>query len=892
MRQYFYIGHRFNFCPLVIRLVRKITVSALLLAVSLLAASPAALAAGTVTVCDSGCDETTIAGALSSVDADGTILVSAGVYTEHDLTVDKNVSITGDGAATTIVQAAEAEHLEQGRVFNVDSGVTAAIEDLTIRYGDVTGTQSAQFQGGGIRNSGDLTLTRVTVASNRTKASMDFLAEGGGIYSEGPLTLNNTTIENNMVVSGDSYDAPLDSKGGGVYVKNDIAVINSVIRNNTVIGGDCNSDSSCADMYNYGGGVCIYGGTLTLIGSAIQDNTTGQAADSSNQGSGGGIYGNEAEVDITQSTISGNAAFHDEGGGIYLMAHGVTLDLKIKNTTLSGNSAAEGGAIYMSTQVSATTSLLFDNCTIYGNEADDYGGAFFFHEYDSDATVEYKNTIFFGNTSGGAAEDCYNNGATLTSRGNNLFENGTSIPTDGNGDRTVTDAGLSSLGDHGGPTMTHALQYESPALEGASATDIEGNNVAVDQRVVSRPQETNNNIGAFEARIHTLTIATDGIGAGRVVADIGNIDCGLTCEDQYPEYEKITLTAIPESTYPFSAWSGGGCSGLGTCTVTLDEAKTVTATFSPYTLSVTKTGTGTGTVTADLGNIACGSACSDDYDLNTQVTLTAIPSTDSSFSGWSGGDCSGAWSCQVTIDQAKTVTAEFSLNRYTLYVNKTGTGVGTVSADSGSIACGSACSDDYDHSTLVTLSAAAGAGSGFSGWSGVCSGTGTCGVTMDQTKTVTAGFTLNRYALSVGKTGTGQGTVTSDLGSIACGSACSNNYNYNTTVSLLATPAVGSSFSGWSGGFCSGTGNCQVTVDQALTVTAAFTLNQYTLSVGKTGTGEGTVASDSGNIACGSACSDDYNYNTQVTLSAGPSTGSSFLPAGPEAAVPVQGPAR
>ena len=119
----------------------------------------------------------------------------------------------------------------------------------------------------------------------------------------------------------------------------------------------------------------------------------------------------------------------------------------------------------------------------------------------------------------------------------------------------------------------------------------------------------------------------------------------------------------------------------------------------------------------------------------------------------------------------------------------------------------------------------------------VCSGTGACEVTIDQAKTITAQFTLNQYTLSVSKTGTGGGTVTADSGGIACGSACSDDYDYNTVVTLSADPSTGSSFTGWSGGVCSGTGACEVTVDQAKTVTAEFALKQYTLTVSKTGNG-------------------------------------------------------
>ncbi len=85
-----------------------------------------------------------------------------------------------------------------------------------------------------------------------------------------------------------------------------------------------------------------------------------------------------------------------------------------------------------------------------------------------------------------------------------------------------------------------------------------------------------------------------------------------------------------------------------------------------------------------------------------------------------------------------------------------------------------------------------------------------------------AGFTiLVGQTLAVNKTGTGTGTVTSDVGAINCGATCSDIFA-GDTVTLTATPTGGSMFAGWSGGGCSGTGTCVVTVNAATTVTATF----------------------------------------------------------------------
>jgi hypothetical protein len=78
------------------------------------------------------------------------------------------------------------------------------------------------------------------------------------------------------------------------------------------------------------------------------------------------------------------------------------------------------------------------------------------------------------------------------------------------------------------------------------------------------------------------------------------------------------------------------------------------------------------------------------------------------------------------------------------------------------------------------------------------------------------------YPLSVIRTGTGSGTVTSVPAGINCGTSCAANFNSGTSVTLTAAAASGSIFTGWSGGGCSGTGPCSLAISAAGTVTATF----------------------------------------------------------------------
>ena len=194
-----------------------------------------------------------------------------------------------------------------------------------------------------------------------------------------------------------------------------------------------------------------------------------------------------------------------------------------------------------------------------------------------------------------------------------------------------------------------------------------------------------------------------------------------------------------------------------------------------------------------------------------------------------------------------------------LTVHKTGAGSGTVSSDLTGIDCGTTCTFLFDYNAVVTLSATPATGSNFAGWSGACAGSGSCIVSMDVAKTVTAHFSLNTYTLAVGSSGAGSGTVTSAPTGIDCGTTCSFDFDYGTAVLLSATPAAGSAFAGWSGD-CSGTGTCTVTVDDAKSVTADFSLlPTYAIS------GDAGVAGVTLNYTGGSTTADDHGqYSFRV----------------------------
>jgi alpha-tubulin suppressor-like RCC1 family protein len=157
---------------------------------------------------------------------------------------------------------------------------------------------------------------------------------------------------------------------------------------------------------------------------------------------------------------------------------------------------------------------------------------------------------------------------------------------------------------------------------------------------------------------HTLSVTTPINGAVRSQPAV--IDCGsgnTVCSTSYYLGAVIRLTAVPAANYAFTGWTGA-CSGSGVCSVTIDAAKSISATFvEGYALSVSKTGSGT--VSSSPAGISCGASCSNGYSTGTSVALSAAPDSGSIFAGWTGA-CTGTGSCTVTMDEAKSVGATFT----------------------------------------------------------------------------------------------------------------------------------------------------------------------------------------------------------------------------------------
>ncbi|HEX2622952.1 MAG TPA: choice-of-anchor Q domain-containing protein, partial [Phototrophicaceae bacterium] len=191
-----------------------------------------------------------------------------------------------------------------GGIYNAEGGT------VEVTHSTFSGN-TADF-GGGLGNLGIMTVTKSTISGNTT-----LTGGGGGIDNSGSLTILDTTISGNS--------SP-ESEGGGISINNggSLNLIGSTISGNT--------------SGNWGGGIAVIGGGLTLTNSTLFNNTAVF---------GGGIGNNNTSTtSLTHATISGNnAAASNQGGGIYNEGTLTITNTIAANTTTGGDCFNNGGTI-------------------------------------------------------------------------------------------------------------------------------------------------------------------------------------------------------------------------------------------------------------------------------------------------------------------------------------------------------------------------------------------------------------------------------------------------------------------------------------------------------------------------------------------------------------------
>ncbi len=379
-------------------------------------------------------------------------LANQTIVLTSEIDIEKNITITGNKQITL-------SGGNTNRILDIENGATVTIDGVTFTNG-----KHATLHGGAIFNSGKLTIINNTFIQNSAAQN------GGAIFSDGTVTITDSTFTSNTA----------GLRGGAVDSNGTLTMSTSDVKNNNATngGGIGNSGTMTVNTTLFTNNTAFTGGGIansddfTLNDSTLTEN---------NANNGGGLY-NSGEMTVERSTFVNNRS--TDGGGA---SNTGTLDLR--NTTFSANVATNfGGAVYNS------VTLNLRNSTLTANEAASGAGLYSV----SNATYP-THTLIVNQTSG---DDC---GGTISSNLYNIDSDG-SCSLGSTGDLPSQTIVLSDLGDNGGETQTHLIESGSVA-HNAGGTSCQ----TVDQRGITRAQDTNCDIGAHELVAPTLSILGNGV---------------------------------------------------------------------------------------------------------------------------------------------------------------------------------------------------------------------------------------------------------------------------------------------------------------------------------------------------------------------------------------------
>jgi len=461
-----------------------------------------------------------IAGACAGVTP--TNGISQTVYITKSLTLQGGYTNTNwlvhdpDSYPTTL------DAQDAGRVVIVEGAVDVSLDHLTLTGGLAT-TGTLSNDGGGIHNSGNLSLSNSIVSASRAPD------DGGGLYSTGSLIITASTIENNrttgnngigggianggglLSISGSTIEnnrtAGSFGSGGGIYNNGGtLSITGSTIGNNRL----ASPSADGGGLYNGGGSIATidtttvfsnasrYGGGIYNAGSLSLQNSL--VISNSGSGDGGGIL-TWGVLTMTNSTLAYNIA-NDDGGGLNNLEQATLINSTISHNLGRGtNHGVGGGAIYQA-QDGPTPVLTLVNSTVVSNTSNVSGkdGIHLLH-----GSAVLSSSLIAAN----GTENCSVDSGSFSSDGYNL-DDGDTCGLDATGDITNTAAQLGPLTDNGGPTagsgqaiLTHALLDSSPAVDQILAENC---TVSEDQREFARPQNELCDIGAFELQQTTTDV--------------------------------------------------------------------------------------------------------------------------------------------------------------------------------------------------------------------------------------------------------------------------------------------------------------------------------------------------------------------------------------------------
>jgi hypothetical protein len=259
----------------------------------------------------------------------------------------------------------------------------------------------------------------------------------------------------------------------------------------------------------------------------------------------------------------------------------------------------------------------------------------------------------------------------------------------------------------------------------------------------------------FNLRQVPVNITFLGSGAGTIVSQPAGLNCTTSCSVGFAYSSTVTLRATANPGSTFIRW-GGACriaESNEACTLQIGDVNEVTATFSlgidKLTVRQNNGFFGGGLVTSIPSGISCGVECTYTFPRGTLVSLVGVAGPNSTFNGWDGPvGCRGLEPCTVTMNGDVSVNANFTAIPIIATIVRNGTGKGVVTSRSGTINCGSVCTTPFNFLTGLELTATAGPGSVFVGWSGGgCKGQGICQPEL-VSATITATFNSAMHDLS------------------------------------------------------------------------------------------------------------------------------------------------
>ena len=476
------------------------------------------------------------------------------------------------------------------------------------------------------------------VDSNLTKLDGETLRRVlliDGTATNGPIT-NATVIDGVSIQNGKAPNAVGNpTRGGGIYCIGSGA------------GHDCspsiNNATFSRNMADLGGAISNEGNSSPSISNATFSSNRAESY-------GGAIFnqGNRfgaSSPNITHSVFYGNTALN--GGAMYNYGSNGNSSPSISNTTFSGNSASySGGAMYNAGFTAGTSSPSITNSTFSGNSASaGFGGALVNSAIGGTSSPSITNSTFSGNSAHGSGGAMYStqsaNGTSKPTIIASIFWSNTAdfagaqinnyaaVPNisysivQGSGGSTNWDSGLGTSGlgnldadpllgalaDNGGPTPTMMPGVSSAAID---PLDASTSCPATDQRGVARPTgpAAKCHIGAVHVRSDSYKLTVKVAGSGSVTGSPGvptngsgnlencaaaNSPCTATYFGENDPSSVLLKAVTPPGGSIFSGWSGDDCDGstASSCSVTMDAAKSITATFIPFAVNANNPVNGT-----------------------------------------------------------------------------------------------------------------------------------------------------------------------------------------------------------------------------------------------------------------------------------------------------------